>query len=75
MNAGLVVFVPCVQFGSNPYPFRMVLRFNVRFDVVTPQQNVKPQKRSKRIRLSPNCTGSDRHCGTSGEAARGEPVS
>ena len=34
---GLVVFVPCVQFGSHPYPFRTVLRFNVRFDVVTLQ--------------------------------------
>ena len=32
---GLVVFVPCVQFGSHPYPFRAVLMFNVRFGVVT----------------------------------------
>ena len=32
----LVVFVPCVQFGSHPYPFRAVLKFNVRFGVVTP---------------------------------------
>ena len=29
---GLVVFVPCVQFESYLYPFRTVLRFNVRFD-------------------------------------------
>ena len=26
---GLGVFVPCVKFGSHPYPFRTVLRFNV----------------------------------------------
>ena len=30
---GLVVFVPCVQFESYLYPFRMVLRFNVRFEI------------------------------------------
>ena len=32
---GPVVFVPCVQFGSHPYPFRAVLMFNVWFGVVT----------------------------------------
>ena len=32
---GLVVFLRCVQFGSHPYPFRVVLMFNVRFGVGT----------------------------------------
>ena len=32
---GLVVLVSCVQFESRPYPFRVVLMFNVRFGVVT----------------------------------------
>ena len=33
MCKGQVVFAPCVQLESYPYPFRTVLRFNVRFDV------------------------------------------
>ena len=32
---GLVVFVRCVQFGSNPYPFRVVLMCNAWFGVIT----------------------------------------
>ena len=42
---GLVVFVPCVQFGSHPYPFRAVLMFNVRFGVVTLHKAVTTPKK------------------------------